>query len=417
MLSRLFGHSTLPKQYQSNFLHLYMDIAWFGVLSGSALNFVNIYATRLGASGLQIGLIGAMSAVVNLFLAIPAGRWIEKRNTGQAVFWSSVLFRLGYVLWIPLPWLFDEQGQILALIVLTFLMAVPLTPLGVGFNALFAEAVPSEHRAQVASIRNITVAIAYMGSSLISGYILDNMPFPAGYQIIFLIGAVAAAMSSFHIFFIRPLKSEAASPPSAPQPDLVPHAKSSRGIVSALRLDIWSTPFRNVLIALLALHLTHALTTPIYPLFNVRVLHLSDDNIGTGTALFYLTMLLGSFRLGRLAHSFGNKRVTGIGMVGMAIYPLLLAFAKTVGHYYVISLLGGFTWAFVNGAFANYMLEHIPVTDRPSHLAWYNIILNVALLSSSLLAPLIADQIGLAPALILFGILRILAGLGILRWG
>ena len=165
------------------------------------------------------------------------------------------------------------------------------------------------------------------------------------------------------------------------------------------------------------MHLTHALTTPIYPLFNVHVLHLNDDNIGIGTALFYFTMLLGSFRFGRVANYLGNKKVTGFGMLGMSIYPLLLAFAQSVGHYYVISLLGGFTWAFVNGAFANYMLERIPATDRPSHLAWYNIILNIALLSSSLLAPLIAGEIGLAGALILFGVLRILAGLGILRWG
>ncbi len=394
-----------------------MDIAWFGVLSGSALNFVNIYATRLGASGFQIGLMVAMSAAVNLFLAIPAGRWIEKRHTGQAVFWSSIWFRLGYVTWVGLPWFFKPQGQIVALIVLTFLMAIPLTPLGVGFNALFAEAVPEEHRARVASIRNMTVAVTYMGSSLLSGYLLNRLPFPAGYQIIFLIGAVAALMSSFHIFFIRPLKKESTSPPSAPQPDLVARAKSSPGLASALRLDIWKTPFRNVLLVLLALHLTHALTTPIYPLYNVRVLHLTDDNIGIGTALFYLTMLLGSFRFRRLAHYFGNKKVTGFGMIGMSIYPLLLAFSKTVGHFYIVSLLGGFTWAFVNGAYANYMLERIPATDRPSHLAWYNIIMNIALLSSSLVAPLIAVKLGLVGALLLFGILRVLAGLGILRWG
>jgi hypothetical protein len=63
------------------------------------------------------------------------------------------------------------------------------------------------------------------------------------------------------------------------------------------------------------------------------------------------------------------------------------------------------------------MLERIPPADRPSHLAWYTIILNFSLLASSLLAPLVVGQIGLAAALILFGILRILAGLGILRWG
>ena len=71
----------------------------------------------------------------------------------------------------------------------------------------------------------------------------------------------------------------------------------------------------------------------------------------------------------------------------------------------------------INGAYANYMLEHIPANDRPPHLAWYNIILNAAVLLGSLGGPVLADQLGLSAALILFAILRLLAGLAILKWG
>jgi len=272
----LFHQSDIPEKYRSNFWHLYFDIAWFGVLSGTAVNFLSVYATRLGASGLQIGLLAAMAAIVNLFLAIPAGRWIEKRHTGRAVFWSSVVFRIGYVLWIPLPWLFNAQGQIWALIILAFLMAIPLTPLGVGFNALFAESVPERFRAHVAGTRNVTFAIAYMLTSF------------------------GAAMSSYHIYHVKPLE-ETGPLPSAPQPDSTAQAESPRGIKSALRLDIWGTPFRNVLLALFFFHLTHYLPTPLYPLYNVNVLKLNDSNLGTGTALYYLTVLLGSTQFRRIA--------------------------------------------------------------------------------------------------------------------
>ena len=73
--------------------------------------------------------------------------------------------------------------------------------------------------------------------------------------------------------------------------------------------------------------------------------------------------------------------------------------------------------AMVGGAYANYMLERIPSDDLPAHLAWYNIILNFSILASSLGGPAIAGQIGLAPALILFAVLRIIAGAAILKWG
>jgi len=55
VLTRLFRQSNIPREYRANFLHLYLDIGWFGIVSGSAINFLNIYAARLGASALQIG--------------------------------------------------------------------------------------------------------------------------------------------------------------------------------------------------------------------------------------------------------------------------------------------------------------------------------------------------------------------------
>ncbi|MBI5351602.1 MAG: MFS transporter [Chloroflexi bacterium] len=417
MRFNLFNQSDIPEKYRSNFWHLYFDIAWFGVLSGTAVNFLNVYATRLGASGTQIGLLAAMAAIVNLFLAIPAGRWIEKRHTGHAVFWSSVVFRIGYVLWIPLPWLFNEQGQIWALIILAFLMAIPLTPLGVGFNALFAEAVPDRFRAQVAGTRNVTFSIAYMLTSFGAGYILKIMPFTPGYQLIFAIGAFGAAMSSYHIYHVKPLQEESSALQLSPQADSTTRTVSPRGIKSALRLDIWQTPFRNILLALFCFHFAHYLSAPIYPLFNVRVLHLNDSNIGNGTAFYYLTVLIGSTQFRRVAQRYGNKKVTGWSVAGMAIYPFMLAASHTVWQYYVLSFLGGFLWAMVNGAYINYMLENIPPADRPSHLAWYSIALNIAILASSLAGPAIAEMTGLVNALILFGVLRIVAGIVILKWG
>ena len=417
MLSRILRLSTIPSDYRSNFLHLYMDIAWFGVLSGSAINFLNIYATRIGATAFQIGLIGAMSAIVNLFLAIQAGRWLQTHNVGRAIFWSSVFYRIGFFAFIFLPWLPSESSQIWTIIIVTFLMAIPLTPLGVGFNALFAEAVPVEYRAQVAAVRNVMLSITFMVTSLVSGAILEQLPFPTGYQIVFGIGSIGAAMSSYHLFFVRPLKTDAPPLPALPTPGPVFLRPYARSLATVLRLDIWSTPFRRVLLALFAFHLTQFIAIPLFPLYNVRVLELNDSHLGIGTALFYLTVLLGSTQLRKIAHNFGNKKLTGWSVSALGLYPLMLAFSSEVWHFYALSLVGGLTFAMVSGSYANYMLEHIPAHDRPPHLAWYNIILNAAILIGSLSGPAISDMMGLSPALILFAVLRFLAGLVIVKWG
>ncbi len=417
MLTKLFRQTAVPGEYRSNFIHLYFDIGWYGLLSGSAISFLNIYATRIGATGLQIGLLGAISAAVNLFLAIPAGRWLQRQHTGRAVFWTAAFYRVGYLPFIFLPQLLNEQAQVTAILGITFLMAIPLTPVGVGFNALFAEAVPTEYRAHVAGLRNVMLAITYMLSSLLSGYILNNVTFPVGYQIVFAMGALGAAMSTVHLYFVRPLPALEPAAPSQPQMDPGPKALAPRNISSRLRADIWKTPFRNVLLALLAFHLTQYLPTAVFPLFNVRILHLTDDNIGIGTALFYLMVLLGSTQIRRLVQKFGNKSITGWSVAGLALYPFFLAFSRNALHFYGVSLVGGLVFAFLSGSYANYMLECIPPHDRPSHLAWYTIILNSSILIGSLSGPVLGELIGLANALSVFGFLRLLAGLYILKWG
>jgi MFS family permease len=418
IIRRFFFPPSIPGEYRSNFIHLYLDIGWFGILSGSSVNFLSIYATRLGATGIQIGLLSSMAAAVSLALAIPAGRWLETRDINKAVFRTSVWTRFGYLLWVPLPWLFSEQAQVWALIAIALLMAIPLTPLSVGYNALFATVVPPRWRAHVAGVRNVTFSIAFVISSLGSGYLLEYLAFPTGYQIVFGIGFIGAMMSSLHLYFMKPLDATSTTLPPRPVPAPIKKALSpGQQLQTAIRFDIWKTPFRNTLLVFLGFHLAHYMAAPIFPLFQVRQLQLTDEQIGIGTSLFYLTVLLGSTRLNVLVRDFGHKMVTVISVAGLVMYPLLLAFSRNAVDFYWTSILGGLNYAWLIGSYANFLLEEIPIQDRPAHLAWYNVILNIAILAGSLIGALLSREVGLAGALILVAILRFLSGLAILKWG
>ncbi len=419
LLRRFFVNPAVPAEYRANFIHFYLDIGWYALLAGSSLNFQNVYAARLGASGFQIGLLGAIPALVSLLLAIPAGFWLAKRRVHHAVFWTSVVYRLGFLLWVFLPWVFNEQGQIWGLTGIIFLQAIPLTALGVGFNALFASAVPTEWRASVAAKRNIVLSVVFMGASLGSGWMLEQLPFPFNYQVIFFIGFLGAAMSSVHLYFIRPLpEAESGAERSAPEPGQPSNEIAPRpSLKNSLRLDIWKTPFRVTLLVLLAFHLSQYLAIPLFPIYFVNELGLTDEHIGIGTALFYLTVLLGSTQLSRLVRKTSHKAVTGWGVIGMSLYPIFLAFSTQVWEYYAVSILGGLVWAMVGGAQLNYLLEACPPQDRPAYLAWYTIVLNACALAGSLLGPVMATGIGISLALVVTGILRGFAGAAILKWG
>ena len=172
-------------------------------------------------------------------------------------------------------------------------------------------------------------------------------------------------------------------PPSPVQNDPEKPAVRSHWL-SSLRLDIWRTPFAGVLLAMLGLHLTQYLAIPLFPLFSVNVLHLTDQSIGIGTALYYLTSMLGSTQLNRIVRRLGHRKVTGLGFMIMSLYPGLMAFAHSAYWYYFVSIIGGFSWALMGSAYMNYILETIPENDRPAHLAWYNIVLNASILIGSL---------------------------------
>ena len=284
-----------------------------------------------------------------------------------------------------MPWLFANQGQIWALITITLLMGIPLTVQAIGFNTLFAASVPMEWRATVGGTRNLVYSVTYMLSALGAGWLLVHLAFPVGYQVVFGIGGFAAMMSCAHLFFVRSLPSGSITPEQLPSPVQADTKKPTvlRNWRISLRMDIWRTPFAGVLLAMLGLHLTQYLAIPLFPLFSVNALHLTDQNIGIATALYYLTSMLGSIRVNRVVRRLGHRKVTGIGFMIMSLYPGLMAFAHSAYWYYFVSVIGGYSWALLGSAYINYVLENVPENDRPAHLAWYNIVLNVSILVGS----------------------------------
>jgi MFS family permease len=426
-----------PDDLRRTFFHLYLDIAWYGVLSGSAISFAAVFAARQGASGFQIGLLNAAPAIIAIMVTLPAGRWLEKRPIGPAVFWTSIFHRLVYLAWVFLPLLFLPEGQVWALIVLTLLMSIPGATLAVGFNAMFATAVPPEWRGRVVGTRNALLAISFMITSVVCGLLLDRLPFPLNYQIVFAIGFVGAAASSFHLWFVgratnilpkgqqngRHTLGEFARPGMARGwgdglKAVVGLRFLTRGHgARLLRLEIWRGPFAPLLLALFIFHLAQFLAIPIFPIFWVRELALSDMAISLGNGLFYLAALLGSTQLGRLTEKWGNYRLTVAGAAVICLYPLIMALSWDATLFWVASFVGGFAMPLIGGALGNYLLERIPEDDRPAHLAWYSLTANAAVLGGSLLGPAIASLTSLRTALFVFVGLRALAAVAVWRWG
>lgn len=423
-LKRSFFSSTpVPAKYQGIFQHLYMEIAWFGLLSGTTIAFIAVYATRQGATPQHIGLLSAVPGLVNLLFALPAGSWLSRRSIGGTVFWMSVVQRSFYLLLVPLPILLLPKDQVWTIILMTLVMSIPGTAMVVGFNSLFGDVVPLEWRGHVVGIRNALLSIVTTVSTLISGEILNRVAFPTGYQIVFALGVIGAGMSSLYLYFLSRVVGKRKISPNAPTQTVTVASRRlqleiraiyQRGIQS-LRLDAMHGHFARMMGLLFGWHLVQFMTIPVITPFVVNELHISDQLIGVAGSLFNALVFVGSLMLNRATFRFGNKRITGFGIMGLSLFPILTALGST--GYILGNLFGGFAWAMAGGALYNYILEHCPPEDRPAHLAWYSLVANAAILIGSLTGPLVAGQIGFVTALVIFGIGRFLSGVAILRWG
>jgi MFS family permease len=427
---------SIPQVHRHNFWHLYLDIAWYGVLSGSGLSFLAIYLVRLGATPFQIGLVNAGPAIMTILFALPAGWWLKKLPLDNAVVWSSILFRVFYLFWIPIPSLFIAETQIGVLLALTLVMTIPGTALAVGFNAYFAEVVPPDWRAHVVGLRNALLALTFTVTSLLCGYLLTALPFPLGYQAVFAVGCLGAVMSSYHLWKIRlqPGVYGTSAPDRAPadmarpgstrvfgegmRPKIGVRLIRLRALFSQPTLKISEGSFGRIVLVLFAFHLTQYLPIPLYPIYWVDKLNLSDQYISLGNALFYMLSFLGATQLARVTRQLGSHyRVVVIGSLLLSAYPILTALTQGVSMFLFTAVVGGLFSVLTGGALSNYLVEKVPEENRSMHLAWYTLVLNIAILISSFGGPALAQAIGIGPSLALSGLARGLSALAIWRWG
>jgi len=418
---------------RKNFQHLYADIFWFGVLSGSTIAFLAIYAARLGASGLQIGLLTAGPAVMNLLFSLPAGRWMEGHRLVRVSFWAALLYRFGYLALIPLPWLLSDKLEIWAIVWITLVMSIPGTMLAISFNAMFADVVPPDWRSDVVGRRNALMSVSLSATAVLCGQLLDRIIFPLNYQVVFGLGALGAAISTYHIGRIqfsdsRPLRRVARPLGDFARPGLQRFGDAIRLAVglrfltrsrgkSLLRLDLLRGSFGPFLAVYLLFYTFQFLPVSIFPLAYVHTLNLTDGAISLGSALFYATMLLISLRLGHLSVQYGHKRLLVLGAFAYGLYPLLIGLARDATLFWVASLVGGVVWGITSAAVINRLMERVPEGARPAYMALHNLAMNVGVLAGSLSGPLLVEQIGIPNALLLGAGLRILTGFLLAVWG
>jgi MFS family permease len=429
--------SCLPIQDSAvrwNIRQLCWDAFWFGTLAGATLAFLAVYSARIGASSLQIGLLGAGPAVVGLLFSLPFGRWLEGKSLIRSTYLSAFSKSVGYLVLVSIPWLFIEpQMQAWVIVVLILVMSVAGTLSAISFNALYAEIVPVEWLGRAAGWRTALLAVIVALTTILSSFLLERIIFPLNYQVVFLIGACGALMSSYHLSRIRhPSDLDAHTwdlSTSMRVSIILAHwldwirkivRKNTGEPISRkhiLRMDLISSPFGLFMAGCLIFYTVQYFSVPIFPLYYVNILHMTDGEIGLGCAIMYASMMIGSLFANRMSVALGHRKLMLLGMTLFGQYTLLLGLSRDATLYYVACLFGGVLSSFLGIGLVNRLMERTPADDRSAHMVLHAIALNIGILAGSLLGPLFGEWIGLRDVLFVSTGLRLLAAVLMWMWG
>jgi hypothetical protein len=429
----------IPPALRSNFTHLFFDIGWWALYAGATAAFLNVYAVRVGATPAQIGLLSALPSAIALAISLPLGRIMRGIPAMRATFWSGLTGRALLVLYVFVPWL-AVGIQIDAILVIAVIATLPNAVIGISFSEFIMEAVPPEWRGMVVSGRIAIYAIVSFTVTLLSGWILTRLPFPLGYQVVFFIGFVGGSMTAIHIARVKRVVEPGGI--SAPGIQALAGSRCLPGklsLPSKLRLpsklwlpgklrmpnirqlfppiDAQGRRYLRVIGLLFLFNTVNSMVAPLAPEVLVNRLRLSDSTISVGTALANMLLFLVSLFITRITRRLGNRNATALGAALVAGHAVALGLAQGPAAYYIAAFIGGVGSGVLGTAQYTYHLENVPDAERTTWLSWNLLFANAAVLLGSLGGPGIAGLAGIPFTLLLLGVLRLVMGLVIFKWG
>ena len=388
--------SITPSIERANTRHLYWDMFWMCAAFAVDWYFLQVFAIRMNATPLQIGLLVSLRAAFLVVGSTLANYWRHRyKNPIPAMVLPIIAYRallylpVVFVVYLPLAQRVD---------MLVFLVALSSIPTGISqgiFLGMMRYAVHQDNLASLVARRSILMNAGILVWVLGIGQFLEHVPFPLNYQISFGVAFLVSLLSLWHIWRIKcPDRVEAAS-------------ESSDG----LTLNVWkNSAFVRFAVILVAINASVFISAPLIPLQLVRALNASDAWISAFGVFEMGAGALLMMRMSWLIARFGTAKLIVVTTFMTAFHTLILGMTTTLPPYLIGVLLFGAGWYAVNVLLYNWLVEIVPHEDFPHYAAAYQLLINISLFVGPLLGTFLVTNLMTIPAaLILIALVRVAA--------
>jgi MFS family permease len=388
-------------QEDRNARQLYLNTAAIGVAVGGIMSFISVYMARLGADSTMMGWLAAAPALVATLSYIPAAM-IAERHADQVrlVVRTALLTRVAFLLCAVVPSVLPEGTQPLVLVVIWSLRMVTDSVANTAWTGVMTQAVSPRRRAVINGQRWALLSVVSAISSAAFGWMLDLVPQPLNYQLVFFISFAVSMLDPLAFARVRvPLMEPAARPAHS--------GGLARRAAEYFRPVIHEKTFLLFIGATILYRVALNAPAPLFTLFWVNDLHAPDTLIGLRGTVGYAALVVGYLFWGRSANRLGHRQVLTLAALGLAAYPIMTALSPSPAWLFPAAAVWGLTAAGIDVGLFDMMLGSIPKQRQPLFAAVWSIVANAAIFVGPLIGAAIADHTSVYLALIICGVAQV----------
>jgi len=346
---------------RANYYHLVMDIAWFGLALAATARFLQFFALRMGATPMDIGWISSLPALVLIFSTALSGWWRSHyRDTVSAVWIPSIVFRFIFLLPALAPF-FPSEWRVAWIIASATLPAIGQGVSSAIFMMMMRDTISDSVIPPLLTRRYLALNIAITLASLGFGLMLDALPFPLNYQIMFVVAFGFSLVSQWHLGRLRIIYQPTPEEMQRLQPRPVGQLFSEPNFLAVAIVSV---------VAYFAFHLVFAVT----PLHLERALKASEGWLGLYGGVEVAAGVFISLRLNSILPRLGNRRIIGYSLVGLALASVFIALSPNMIFALLGAALTGASWTAISICTLGYFTEKTARGDMQASVVFHQLL-------------------------------------------
>jgi MFS family permease len=292
-------------------------------LFGDQISLIAIPLTAvlvLDANAKQMGYLVAAELAPNLFFALHAGAWVDRRGHRRRTMIVTDLVRAALLVTIPLAYAFDAL-TIQQLYVVAFLVGTMTVFFFVAYSSLFVALVEREDYVEGNSLLAGSRAFSFVAGPSVGGILVQLLKAPYA----LLVDSISFLFSAGFLASIDPVEPE------------IEEAEKGH-VVAGVRYIVTSSVMRSSLLATATINLFNFVFHALFILYAVRSLNVRPATLGIVLGAGAVGGLIGSVVTSRL-----GRRI-GIGptyILGCIVFPVPLVLVPLAGgpYWLILSML------------------------------------------------------------------------------